>query len=216
MEFVPGDWVRDAAIRVAYDLVEADDAGRSGSLHQFRDVAVHVIIDMMVVTWGETLAVGVENTRVEGVRNSNGKGGAFGRGGRFGKLGRGKIWTGAVNDIIVVPEVLGELLAGASHRLPGRWAGVVPEGETRIHDERAIRDCAMHADNIRMIFDAGERALDVVVPGVAIVGRVCDSEILVPFAKVMEGVGEVKGRFVALVRPIVDCVCSGPWTETAI
>jgi hypothetical protein len=74
----------------------------------------------------------------------------------------------------------------------------------------------MHADNAGVVFDAGERALDVVVPCVAIVCGVSYGEVPVPFAKIVEGVGKVEGRFVTLVRPIIDCICSGPWPETAV
>jgi hypothetical protein len=50
VELIPGDWVRDATVRVADDFVEANDAGRGGALHEFGDVTVHVVINMVVIS----------------------------------------------------------------------------------------------------------------------------------------------------------------------
>ena len=74
----------------------------------------------------------------------------------------------------------------------------------------------MHADNVGVVFDARERALGVVVPRVAIVCGICYGEMPLPFAKIVEGVGKAEGRLVTLVCPIINCMCSGPWPETAV
>ena len=74
----------------------------------------------------------------------------------------------------------------------------------------------MHRDDVGIVFDARKGALDVVVSRVAIVSGVGDGKVPLPFAEVVEGVGEVEGRFVALVGPIIDSECARPWSEATV
>jgi hypothetical protein len=77
VELVPGDRVRNAAVRVSDNFVEADDAGRGGTLHELRNVTIHVVINMVVIPRGDTLTGGVENTGVDRVCDGDSKGGSL-------------------------------------------------------------------------------------------------------------------------------------------
>ena len=74
----------------------------------------------------------------------------------------------------------------------------------------------MHPNEVWVVLDAGKCTLDVVVAGVAVVQRVGNGKVPMPFAKVVEGIGEVERRFVTLVSPVVDGVGTWPWPEATI
>lgn len=117
----------------------------------------------------------------------------------------------------MVPKVLGELLTSTGNGFPIGWTCVVPESETGVHDQGVIGYGAVHADNIGVVLYSRKCALDIIVPGVAIMGRVGDGKIPVPCAKVVERVGKVKGRFVtALACPVIDSIGARPGAKAAV
>ena len=89
MELVPGYWVRDAAVWVSDDFIEADNARRCRTFHELRYVAIHVVVNMVVVSWGDAISSRVENSGIERVSDGNSEIGAFGRGGGGFELDRG-------------------------------------------------------------------------------------------------------------------------------
>ena len=78
LEFVPGDRVGDAAVRISDDFVETDDASGGGAFHELGDITIHVVVNMVVVPGGESHARWVKDTGVTGVGDGNGEGRAFG------------------------------------------------------------------------------------------------------------------------------------------
>jgi hypothetical protein len=62
----------------------------------------------------------------------------------------------------------------------------------------------MHGNQLEVVFNLREGALDVVVPGAAVGIRVGDGQVPSPSTEAVKGVGEVEFRFVALVGPVVD------------
>ena len=127
---------------------------------------------MVIITGGEAVSGGVEHTGVEGIGDGDGESGTFGCSGWGFEFDGRQVRTGTVDDIGLVSEMLGKLLARASDRFPVRRTGVIPEGKARVHDERVVGDCAVHTNDVRVVLNAWEGTLYVVVSGVTVVSWV--------------------------------------------
>ena len=79
-----------------------------------------------------------------------------------------------------------------------------------------MRHCAVHCNQIRVVFYSWEGALDVIVACVTIVRRVGDGEVPHPDAEILEGVGEMECRFVNFTGPVVYRMHSWPWPEATV
>jgi hypothetical protein len=63
-KFFPRDWVGVSAVRVPEYFVQADYACGCCSVHQFGDVPVHVVVNMMIVPRGNAVSLFVENSSI--------------------------------------------------------------------------------------------------------------------------------------------------------
>ncbi len=80
-EFFPGDWVWDSAVRVSHDVVEANNTGGCGSWHEFGDITVHVVVNMVVVVGCQsTPRFSIEDSAVLRIGYRDCEFGAFGWG----------------------------------------------------------------------------------------------------------------------------------------
>ena len=139
-KIVPQAWVRNRSVRLPANLVEADDASCGGMLHVFGNVAVHVVINMMVITGCTAVTVGVEDSFVLRVSNGDSKGGSLLWGCWGFENHWQEVWSRPINDVLLVPQMLGQLLACSGDRLPVRWARVVTERQSRAYRERLVGD----------------------------------------------------------------------------
>ena len=113
-EFSPRDWVWVSAVRVPEDFVHAYNACGGSSVHQFGDVPVHVVVNMMVIPWGNAVSVFIKNSSIFRVGDCGCKLRSF----SFGCWGRerymGHVFRCSFNNIgFSMPQFLSQLLACA-------------------------------------------------------------------------------------------------------
>ena len=100
-----------------------------------------------------------------------------------------KVWEVtlcSVDDVFIVPEFLRKLLAGPCCWVPIRWACVISEGKSGVHNKCATRDGTVHGDEVGIVFYAWKGALYIVISGVAVVGWVGYCQVPMACAKFLE------------------------------
>ena len=139
-EFVPRDWVWNSPIRVAQNIIQCNNTCGCCKWHEIGDVAVHIVVDMVIVSWCTATTIGIHHALIYVVRDCHRKRSTFAIGCWWCKLKRWEILLCFFENSLglVKPVVLRQLLSCSSYRLPIGRTCVVAKGKSSIHDQSVV------------------------------------------------------------------------------